>query len=492
MILNLCAVSRLILLCLLVHAIGLADSDARASSYTPEGLYDPQIYTLGNGMRIILKPRYGARNVAIRLNVGIGDYDFDCKKQETAHFLEHLLFTGTSKHSESELDELIIDHGGTWNAVTLGEDTVFEIDIYSEHADIALQTLHEIITDSEISEDDYVRSRGIIYRELGGMPTLLTRFLHENEIIISARDKIVKAMLAGSRIYCSNLTTLEAISHQDILDAYAKYYVPNNMTLVVTGDFQLTGMKTLINSLFGSMLHKALERDIPVADAFTSGPLEVSGSFKPLFGASGASELVIRTNGYTSPDYYVFQIIEAYFYKRMFEAIRVLEGLSYSPGIDIIENRNEGLFVIEADTEIKDLDRVSEIMQREVRRLRDGEVPDDEIRRTIRALLLSYAQGLESNADIAWHYIDNLDEVEKYGGYVNQEALLEKFTPADVRAVVQRYFVPSNMAISKSSPTLTSNQFYLLSGLVIIILLFFIILLARRMHLRIKITRGRD
>lgn len=63
-------------------------------------------------MRVILNPRQNAHNVSIRLRVGIGNFDFSCEKLETAHFLEHLLFTGTSKHSESQLDEMIKQHGG--------------------------------------------------------------------------------------------------------------------------------------------------------------------------------------------------------------------------------------------------------------------------------------------------------------------------------------------------------------------------------------------
>ncbi len=109
----------------------LSSAKSHASRYTPEGLYDPAIYTLENGMRVILKSRHGARNVAIRLDVGIGNFDFSCHKQETAHFLEHLLFTGTSQHTETELDELITQHGGEWNAYTYDESTVFEIDIFS-------------------------------------------------------------------------------------------------------------------------------------------------------------------------------------------------------------------------------------------------------------------------------------------------------------------------------------------------------------------------
>lgn len=475
--------------CAMVLASLITSSQASAARFTPEGIYDPEIYFLDNGMRVILKDRHGARNVAIRLNVGLGEYDFDCLQRETAHFLEHLLFTGTSQHSESELDELIIHHGGSWNAATYGEDTIFKVDIFSEYVDVGLVTLHEVITDSVISKADFEHSQKIIYRELGGVPTRITRYLHQHELVSSARDKVLKAMLQGSRIYCSHLTTLEHISRQNIIDAYNKFYVPNNMTLVISGDFDTAKIKKQIAALFGKMPYRKIERDIPVATSFNEGPLHVTGTLDPIFGTNGTSELIYRTNGYGSPDYYVFLIIEAYFYKRMYEAIRVLQGLSYSPSVEILGGRHEGLFVINADADLKDLDKVSDIMHREVVRLRDGEVSDAEIKQTIRSLLLSKAQGLESNADIAWYYINNLVEVDKYGGFVNQEALLEKFTPDDVRNVARQYLIPSNMAYVKSKPTLTSNQFYLLAVFVFIIIIFFSWWLGKRIGIHIQSMR---
>ncbi|MGB5225309.1 MAG: insulinase family protein, partial [Arenicellales bacterium] len=185
-------------------------------------------------MRIILNSRHGARNVAIRLDVGIGNYDFTCDKQETAHYLEHLLFTGTSQHTEIELDELITRHGGDWNAYTYDESTVYELDIFSAHIDVALETLSEIISDSVITAENYDLSRTIIYREMGGKPSSIRQFLYKHEIVSTASHKSRKVILNGNRSYCSNLDTLKDLEFQDIIDAYKYFYVANNMTLVIT------------------------------------------------------------------------------------------------------------------------------------------------------------------------------------------------------------------------------------------------------------------
>ena len=121
------------ILLLLGSAITAAGS-VMAGEYSPPGLYDVEHRVLANGLRVILKPRHGAHTVAFRVVVGVGQHDFACGWQETPHFLEHLLFTGTSRYTEAGLDELIEQHGGDWNAYTYSEDTVYTLDIYGKYA----------------------------------------------------------------------------------------------------------------------------------------------------------------------------------------------------------------------------------------------------------------------------------------------------------------------------------------------------------------------
>src|SRR5262245_64609547 len=134
----------------IVLAMGLT-VDSVASEYNPSGLYDVDYFKLANRFDVILKNRPDSQNVAVRLVVGVGLRNFPCNKRETPHFLEHLLFMGTSKHSEAELKRLIEDHGGAWNGYTSPTETGYQIDIYDKHLRLAIVTLHEIITDTIIT-----------------------------------------------------------------------------------------------------------------------------------------------------------------------------------------------------------------------------------------------------------------------------------------------------------------------------------------------------
>ena len=130
-----------------IAGVVLLSGGATAGEYTPPGLYDVDHSVLDNGLRVILKPRHGAHTVAFRVVVGVGQHDYDCGWQETPHFLEHLLFAGTSRHTEAELEELVEQHGGYWNAYTYAEETVYALDIYGRYFLKGLEVLHEIMTD---------------------------------------------------------------------------------------------------------------------------------------------------------------------------------------------------------------------------------------------------------------------------------------------------------------------------------------------------------
>ena len=443
-------------------------------------------------MRVILKARHGARNVAVRLDVGIGNYDFPCDEQETAHFLEHLLFTGTSQHTEIEIDELITQHGGSWNAYTYDESTVYEVDIFSEHVDVALETLSEIISDSIITAENFDLSRAIIYREMGGKPSTIRQFLYKHEIVGSASHKSRKVMLKGNRSYCNSLDTLKEIKYQDILDAYKYFYVPNNMTLVITGDFETDAIKNLIQQQFGILKKKELKRDIPVAEDFNKGPVSFSSTFKPVVGISGSAGLVFRTVGYESPDYYPLRVIEEYLTNSLYEKIRVEEGLTYAPEAQMMQSRQDGVFLLRAETTTKNVEKVITLMHDEVIKLHAGDVTDDDISETIKSILLSWARGLESNSSIADYYIDALSDVDTKGYFVDQESHLEKITPEEVRTVLERYLTDSKMGYLISKPTLTYNQLYLLIFLAAIGAIFITLRLAKKMHLGIQVIRKKE
>src|SRR5215813_1081414 len=147
---------------LLMALLGLTVR-ASASEYDPPGLYDVEYFKLENGFSVIIKQRNQAHSASVRFVVNVGNRNFPCRKREAPHFLEHLLFMCTSKHSEAELKRLIEDHGGYWNGYTSPTETGYQIDIYDKHLPLAIVTLHEIVTDTIITPKTIESARAVIH-----------------------------------------------------------------------------------------------------------------------------------------------------------------------------------------------------------------------------------------------------------------------------------------------------------------------------------------
>ena len=132
----------------------------------PPGLYEVDHRLLDNGLRVILKPRSGAHTVALRVVVGIGQHDYDCGWQEIPHFLEHLLFAGTSRHSEAELDELVApdatndpDYGKQWHLPKMGAEAAWAT---ADGNGVIVAVLDEGVSGSHPDLKDNVLTKGAV------------------------------------------------------------------------------------------------------------------------------------------------------------------------------------------------------------------------------------------------------------------------------------------------------------------------------------------
>lgn len=451
----------------LVLLLGLTNTPL-ASKYTPPGLYDIEYLTLHNGLDVVLKRRTQAHNVVLSLVVGVGLRHFECNKRETAHFLEHMLFKGTSKHTEKELDRLIEDHGGEWNGYTRSTETEYAISIYDRNLPVAMDTLNEIITDTVITQGKVDLARDVIHLENGGKTSRLRRWLYERGIGKSAAAKAVEVLLPG--IYCPGLPTPDGITEADIIAAHKAYYVPDNMTLVVVGNFERDKLLSHIKRTFGRMKRSTHRRRKLAVPPYPSGAKTITGTLSPILGSDGEVMFAFRTDGEESPDSSSLWVLGEYLDRVLYEKIRVDEGLAYSPGASNSTDEKMGYFIIHADSELEKIEQVKRLLKKELEKIRREPPKTEEVEAVKQSILLSQAQGYESNGDLADYYISNLYELKARGKLSDREALLERVTPEDLQRVAAKYFVTEREVIVWSTPTLTFTQFYIGLGLMIALL----------------------
>ena len=450
---------RFLLLALLVAPA----VDVSANEYEPPGLYDVDYFKLDNGLDVVLKKRTHAHNVAIRLVVNVGQRNFPCDKRETPHFLEHLLFMGTSKHGEAELKSLIEDHGGYWNGATSATETVYQIDIFDKYLPLAIDTLHEILTDTIITPQKIESARAIIHRERSGNHSRLFRWLYENGIGKPAVAKAGELLLPG--VLCPGLVTPDGISEADVRETYKNYYVPVNMTLVVVGNFDRDPLVSQIKSTFGRLAHKASNGIKVVKPPYTKETMEVTGTFAPLLGSDTQVGFAYRTEGSDSADYYALSVMGKYLNRVLYKKIRVDKALSYGPGASYVPLKDYGIFVAVADVNLDKVELAKALVEEELENLREGRIKAEDVQAAEQSIFMGFAQSYESNSAIAGLYVQTLDQLKSSKG---RRPTIASITSQDLQRVANKYLRNDSRVIVRSTPTLTFTQFYIGLGLSIV------------------------
>lgn len=431
----------------LLAAACLAGPARAGGEFSPPGLYTPQVYRLANGLQVVLRPRSGSRSVAIRVVVGVGMADYPCKKQETPHFLEHLLFTGTSRHSEEELEQRVAAHGGSWNAFTEDWRTVFHLDIFSGYAALGVETLHEILSDTRITDEKVELSRDVLLHEAGGAPTLLADLLDHTGVLQPASARAFNRLMSPRESVCMPEPLARDVSRGEIEVAYARFYVPANMHLILVGDFDPAALRPVIERSFGSM--PAAEFTAPPRHAIPAHPgaFQVAGFDDP-----ASVGFVFRVAGYSSPDYAGLWVLQRYLSQRLYQVLRTERGLTYSPSVSYEPQTDVGLFWISAEVEPDEADETQALIGAELDRIRARRVDLAELEEAREGALLSYAQDLESNADVADYYVTSLFELDAHGAFVDEEEVLKSLRAEDVLAAGVRAFAADRAVALRDRP----------------------------------------
>lgn len=188
------------------------------------------IQTLDNGMRLVAAEVPHARSVSISIYLRAGSRYETAEDAGLSHFAEHLCFKGTERRPLPQDIAIEIDNmGGTINAVTDRELTVYYAKVTPEYAGKALDVLSDMIRNSLYHEPEIERERGVILEELAAtedspaeqVGLLLDRLLWPGQPL--GRD------IAGSP------QTVSAITPQRLVEYYRTQYVPNAAVISIAG-----------------------------------------------------------------------------------------------------------------------------------------------------------------------------------------------------------------------------------------------------------------
>ena len=218
---------------------------------------DPDIVfgRLDNGFRYVLKKNQTPKDrTAIQLNVNAGSLNELDEETGIAHFLEHMVFNGSTHFRPGELIDYFQDigmsYGGDTNAYTTYEDTVYKIILPASDRKMledGLLVMRDYASGALLEQAEIDRERNVVLAEMNERNTASFRTYQESSLFS------LEGTLLPQRFAIGRKEVLEGADRRLIKRFYEKWYRPGNMFLVMVGDFDTAVAEAVIAERFATM-----------------------------------------------------------------------------------------------------------------------------------------------------------------------------------------------------------------------------------------------
>lgn len=218
---------------------------SKALEKASEASFDYRHITLDNGMQVVTLEDFSSPIAAVQVWYQVGSKDELPDRQGYAHMFEHMMFYGTDRVGSDDHFNFIRKVGGTCNAYTSFDQTVYVQTLPSREIELALWLEAERMAFLKINQDNFDTERKVVEEELR---------MGENKPYGNLFKKIF-AELFTEHPYrwtpIGNLAHLRATSVADLRAFWNQYYVPNNATLIIVGAIKHNEAQKLAEQYFG-------------------------------------------------------------------------------------------------------------------------------------------------------------------------------------------------------------------------------------------------
>jgi predicted Zn-dependent peptidase len=370
-----------------------------------------------SGMRLVTERMPTVRSVTLGVWVSVGSRDEPERIAGASHFLEHLLFKGTKKHTAKDIAEAFDAVGGDLNAYTGKEHTTFYARVLDRDLPMAVEYLCEMLQTSVLRPADVDAERQVILEEIN---------MHED-----APDELVHDMLSRTlwpqdplgRPVLGTVRTITDMSRDQVRRFWKKHYVPGNFIVAAAGNLEHDELARLVtdNLDTGPEVPPGWG---PVRKADASP--KPSGSVAVRNRPTEQAHICVGAPGLprSDPRRYAFGVVNdaigGGMSSRLFQEIREKRGLAYSVYSYHSLHAETGEFVIYAGTTPSKAQEVLDIIEHELDAVAEKGITDQELDRAKEHLKGSTMLALEETSgrmsrlgksELAHGEILSLDEV---------------------------------------------------------------------------------
>ena len=415
-------------------------------------------FTMDNGLKVILEENKTSPVVALQIWVKVGSADENDEEAGICHFIEHMLFKGTDKRKVREAAREIESLGGTINAYTSYDQTVYHITIASRYAETGLDILSDAIQHSTFDPLEFDREREVILEEIRRGEDDPSKKLFKQTMATLYRQHPYRRPVIGYQ------NTIRLIQRNQMVTFFKKWYVPNHMVFIAVGDFKTDEMEGKVRNAFkefkpspGSPPHR-----IPEPNQKETRTILSHGNFKETYLQIALPISSAKDEDTPALDA-LSQVLGGGEPSRLVQKVKLEMGLVHSIYASSYTPKDSGLFIIGATLPAENVGRALEAILEEVNRLSMEGVTAEELHRVkvnIESDLIYDRQTVQGQAGKIGFYEVTAGNVQFEKEYMRSIALLQN---EDIQKVLKKYFRHHQLTISILTPNEKTDFFKNLS-----------------------------
>ncbi len=401
---------------------------------------------LDNGVRVVTERMPTLKSVTVGVWVNTGSRDEQPSQAGYSHFIEHMLFKGTSSRSSAEISREIDALGGEMNAFTSRETTTYYVKVLDQQVGQALELLSDLFHHSRFAPKEIEKEKQVVLEEIRMVqddPEDLVQELHMGQVL--RRHPLGRSILGRER-------TISGLRRRDLLDYIETYYDPGQTVISIAGNFEQAKLDRLVARYFGK---GSSAKAVP---ANGRRPPEMYGGVVLKKKRLEQVHLCLGLKGVEAGHqdryalYALNSILGGSVSSRLFQEVREKRGLVYSIYSFLSGYSDGGMVTIYAATRPKEVDRVVDLVCRQIRQVGVKGIERNELERAKIQMKGSLMLSLESSHS----RMSKLAKDElTYGRHASLDDMLaniDRINVEQVAKVARQYFKLDSLAITGLGP----------------------------------------
>ncbi len=398
------------------------------------------IRVLESGLRVAMVP-CEAESVAVGVFVANGSRNESRQQGGISHFIEHMLFKGTTTRSPLDISRAIEGRGGNFNACTSEESTCYYVHLPSEYLGEAVDILSDMYLRAALPSDEFEREKEVVIEEIK---------MYDDEPDSVAMENLQRNLFVGNplgRPVAGSERTLRPLKPDDLRAYLAAHYRADNTIVVIVGDFESEAALKLVRRAFP--LKRQVRRARAAAAGFADPRPEqtVARDIKQAQLALG-----YRTFGITDSRKYAATVMDAVLGRgmssRLFQEVREKRGLSYDIASRMQFFRDAGMFTVTAGLHPGKREAALKTIDRELKRISEKRVGAGELKRTKDFLIGNFRLSHEKVTSKMFFYGSTLLSFGRLVMPAEQVEAIRRVTADEVLSVAREILRPERRSVS--------------------------------------------